>query len=102
MALDPPQPPDDLHETLALRCRQLAEVWGVSAGQARTMLGLLAERLPEYSELEFIGAGGMGEVWRAVHQTLQRAVAIKLITPDAQQDPGFTERFLREARILAD
>lgn len=52
----------------------------------------------EYQLLDFLGAGGMGEVWRAVHARVGHVVAIKLF---AGHDPAFAERLLNEARILA-
>ena len=48
-----------------------------------------------------IGRGGMGHVYLAEHMTLKRQAAIKIISPDLAEDPGFRERFLREARIAA-
>jgi serine/threonine-protein kinase len=52
----------------------------------------------DYQLLDFLGAGGMGEVWRAVHTRVGHVVAIKLFSG---HDPGFAERLLNEARILA-
>ncbi|MGC4940802.1 serine/threonine-protein kinase [Kribbella sp. DT2] len=47
-----------------------------------------------------IGRGGMGEVWRAVDEVLQRPVAVKLLLPN-DHDPSAAERFHREARAAA-
>jgi YVTN family beta-propeller protein len=48
-----------------------------------------------------IGRGGMGAVYRAVEEGLQRKVALKVIAPELAQDERFRERFLRESRIAA-
>jgi predicted Ser/Thr protein kinase len=48
-----------------------------------------------------IGAGGMGEVWLARHETLEKDVAIKLLPADFAREPEAVQRFLREARSAA-
>jgi len=66
-----------------------------------------ARALGSYELVERLGAGGMGEVWRASHRMLARPAAIKLIAPDAMAgaDPGETaelvKRFEREAQATA-
>jgi hypothetical protein len=47
-----------------------------------------------------IGRGGTGDVYRAVHQDLERTVALKLLTPTLAVQEEFTLRFLREARTM--
>ncbi len=54
-----------------------------------------------YRLVELIGAGGMGEVWRATDAILGRTVAVKVVLPDLHADPEFGRRFLAEARALA-
>ena len=48
-----------------------------------------------------LGRGGMGVVYHAVHLGLERDVALKVIAADRAVDPGFRERFRREARSAA-
>ena len=55
-------------------------------------------RLGSYKILSAIGAGGMGEVYRAEHVKLGRDVAIKVLPSDLASDPERLKRFEREAR----
>ncbi|AGZ42298.1 putative serine/threonine protein kinase [Actinoplanes friuliensis DSM 7358] len=48
-----------------------------------------------------IGAGGMGEVWRAVDEVLGRVVAVKAMLPRIADQPDFARRFLVEAKAMA-
>ncbi len=57
--------------------------------------------LGNYEILEPLGAGGMGEVYRARDTTLDRDVAIKVLPEDFATDPERLARFEREAKLLA-
>lgn len=48
-----------------------------------------------------LGKGGMASVYRAYQASVDRYVAIKVMTPEIANDPSFVERFQREARIIA-
>ena len=48
-----------------------------------------------------LGAGGMGEVYKARDSRLDRTVAIKVLPEHVASDPGLKQRFEREARTLA-
>lgn len=58
-------------------------------------------RLGEYEIREAIGAGGMGEVYRAFDTGLERDVAIKVLPREAADDSERRARFEREARSIA-
>ena len=55
----------------------------------------------KYVVVEVIGRGGMANVYRARHPALDRDVAIKAIHPHLAEEPGFGERFVHEARLVA-
>ena len=58
-------------------------------------------RLGRFEVLAAIGAGGMGEVYRAHDTRLDREVAVKVLPDSVAADPGRLARFEREARALA-
>ncbi len=58
-------------------------------------------QISHYKIKSLLGAGGMGEVYLAQDTKLSRQVAIKLLPPDAAQDPTAKRRLLREARAAA-
>jgi serine/threonine protein kinase len=58
-------------------------------------------RLGNYEILDKLGEGGMGEVWRARDQRLQRTVAVKILPADVSGDPSRRARFEQEAHALA-
>ena len=65
------------------------------------MADLIGQSLGNYRIESQLGAGGMGEVYRAVHMRLNRPAAIKVLHANQAADPNFQARFLREARAAA-
>jgi len=61
----------------------------------------IARLFPQLEILGLIGRGGMGAVYKARQPGLDRLVALKILPPRTGSDPGFAERFTREARALA-
>lgn len=79
----------------AIRC---AKCEGrLELGDERELLG---RRLGSYTLIEVLGAGGMGVVFRARHETLERDAAVKLLLPGETAESAH-RRFLNEARLLA-
>src|SRR2546428_6250288 len=65
-------------------------------------MGLTAgTRLGAYDVLALIGAGGMGEVYRARDTRLDRTVAIKVLPAALALHPQFRDRFNREAQAIS-
>jgi serine/threonine protein kinase len=61
----------------------------------------IGTRLGAYEIVSPLGAGGMGEVYKARDTRLDRAVAIKIMPPGLATDPEFRGRFDREARAIS-
>ena len=61
----------------------------------------VAAKFSQYEIVECLGRGGMGVVYKARQRSLERWVAIKILAPERVRDPLFTERFEREAKMLA-
>ena len=57
--------------------------------------------IPGYSITRKLGEGGMATVYLAVQHSLEREVALKVMSPLLNSDPSFAARFKREARIIA-
>jgi serine/threonine protein kinase len=62
---------------------------------------LSGTRLGPYDILAPLGAGGMGEVYRAADTRLKRQVAVKILPAAVATDPDRLARFQREAEVLA-
>ena len=62
---------------------------------------MIGTTLAHYRITAALGAGGMGEVWRATDEKLGRDVALKVLPADFAADPERLARFEREAKVLA-
>jgi Tol biopolymer transport system component len=62
---------------------------------------MVGRTLLHYRILRRLGGGGMGEVYAAMDERLQRQVALKVLPPDMAADPDRLQRFQREARAVA-
>src|SRR5688572_19376220 len=67
----------------------------VYAGRAKSLI------LGNYTILDRIGAGGMGQVFKAHHRRMQRTVAIKMLPPSVTKDAMAVARFQREVIAAA-
>lgn len=62
----------------------------------------VAASFPQIEVLELVGQGGMGVVYKARQRSLNRFVALKILSPQLSGKPGFAERFSLEATALAE
>jgi serine/threonine protein kinase len=76
-------------------------VFADAGASARERVSLVGRQLGPYRVLSLLGAGGMGEVYRAHDDGLDRDVAIKTLPPEFARDAARLERLRREARMLA-
>src|SRR3990172_8902904 len=70
-----------------------------SSGVGRAILNQPV--LGSYVILGELGRGGMGRVYKGVHQTLRQIRALKVLAKSESRDPRVVARFRREARIVA-
>jgi len=113
---------DLLEKSGLLSSEQLAEARGAGAGTAdpRALARLLLQKewltrwqasqllagrwqfsLGKYKLLDLLGRGGMGSVFVAQHTTMNRRVALKIISKELGRDRASLDRFLVEARAVA-
>ncbi|MFT3711574.1 MAG: protein kinase [Archangium sp.] len=91
------------HLDSCTRCREvLAELHRDSDGSGSTKLTdpMLGRTLGEYRVEEALSRGGMGAVYRGVQPMIGKKVAIKVLLPEAADDPDQMDRLLAEARAV--
>jgi formylglycine-generating enzyme required for sulfatase activity/tRNA A-37 threonylcarbamoyl transferase component Bud32 len=71
------------------------------SGVGRSAAAPAVRVLGDYTVLERIAIGGMGEVFKAVHRRMQRVVALKILRQDAVASAESVERFHREVKTAA-
>src|SRR5512139_2887839 len=64
-------------------------------------MDLIGQTLGQYHIVEAIGHGGMASVFKARQPALDRYVAVKVLMPQQAGTPEFRERFIREAKAVA-
>jgi eukaryotic-like serine/threonine-protein kinase len=82
-------------------CNYLTELYSADSKLAGAMAILSGRRLGPYEILSAIGAGGMGEVYKARDTRLDRIVAIKVLSAHLADRAELRDRFDREAKTIA-
>ncbi len=96
-SLPPPRQPADAQ----LLARELFQAGKLTRYQAAAIYQGKAAGLVfgEYLVLDKLGAGGMGQVFKAQHRRMKRIVALKVLPPQATKSPNAVRRFYREVEM---
>jgi serine/threonine protein kinase len=65
------------------------------------MESIVGQTVAQYAFLEKLGAGGMGEIYKARDSRLNRIVAVKVLAPGRTRDPERRRRFIQEAQAAS-
>src|SRR5262249_30409829 len=84
---------------------KLVEAGFLTAGQAQRarqeLSSLLNQQIPNYQLLEKLGQGAMGVVYKARQLSMNRLVAVKVLSPRLVSQPEYLQRLRREAHTAA-
>lgn len=98
LGIEPKKLGDILVEKGYMTADQVAHIGRL---QALAAAGSSKLQIPGYEILGRIGQGAMGSVYKARQVSMDRVVAVKVLSGRYSKDPSFVERFLREARAVA-
>ena len=93
--------PAEAPQGLCPRCLMRGVLDEAPAPTADISLEDVQRSFPDLEIHDLIGTGGMGRVYKARQPSVDRWIALKILSPDRAQDPEWIERFTREARALA-
>ena len=62
---------------------------------------MIGKKLGHYQITDVLGTGGMGEVYLALDENLDRTVALKILPAEVSKDPDRLRRFVQEARAAS-
>ena len=89
--------PDDRYQTARELAFAARDALASAKGASPAALSATETEFGRYRLIELLGRGGMGAVYRAHDTSLSRDVAVKVLQPELASEPGFQERFRREA-----
>src|SRR5438046_894227 len=82
-------------------CLLRAALGSAADGGTPTPASGPGSRLGPFRIIDVLGKGGMSAVYAAYEERLDRAVAVKVLSPELLHDESFAKRFQHEARVVA-
>ncbi len=92
---------DKAKPPVAFPLRRGSDSRGEKALEIKFYRSLVGKQLGNYKAVSFIGAGGMGGVFKGWDISLERNVALKVISYNLSSIPSYREMFIREARLVS-